>query len=362
MQVVSLVIDFEAETSDGCSGFKLEIPESEVSAGDVVDLRLWGMSVDALAGWALYQGTTPLGVGTCEQVTGEEFEQELDWSGEDTDSQQLDWPVAGLLSVVAVSELLILDDEGKFETWASRGEDVTALFKRQGYSCLAVTDGTPIYGTVLCTAKRTTPPPGLALDRARRLGRVRVVRFAPKRTFEISIQLINAGPCQRGDQLCGGDLPGDRLFHRDRSGRGSRVPGRAAGGYHGRGRVFDRAGRVDRGPRPPGGRRWLHGHGRGRPLKRFGGGVLMAETFKFSLTADRVYDIKVQRPKISDPTDGQEAGVTYLSTAEAITGPYLDNEDETRIDVRVTPAPDRADGAGGAGTGAPAPGRATGLV
>jgi hypothetical protein len=67
----------------------------------------------------------------------------------ETNEFQCEWPIGAMGRVVAVNELIEIDQaSGALQTWASIGEDVTAKFKRLGYSCLAVDDGTKLFGTV----------------------------------------------------------------------------------------------------------------------------------------------------------------------------------------------------------------------
>lgn len=66
-----------------------------------------------------------------------------------TYNYQAEWPIANVISVVALNEICALDPQtGEVFTWAVRGEDVTARFIKFGGSCVRQVDDIELFGSV----------------------------------------------------------------------------------------------------------------------------------------------------------------------------------------------------------------------
>ena len=229
MITTSLHLEY-AVNVDGadCSGVLFEIPSTEVTGGDVIDIRLWGMDFAILAPYALFLGTVSLGAGVNTTmplgdihetlIYGNKPTSDTGWvintitsivavnritfdnggsadvwaeAGDDittrfsstdnhlttigsvsltgsiaivyrssqdvselvdfaeTNDYQSTYPIAAIGRIIAVNELIEIDPHtGQLLSWAPVGADVTSRFERRGYSCIKVSDGTKLYGSV----------------------------------------------------------------------------------------------------------------------------------------------------------------------------------------------------------------------
>lgn len=235
-QSVTLNVEYGVTTGDDeCSGVLFEIPTTEVIGGDVIEIRLWGISKEILVPYSLRRGTVNLGLGTDKVmpvddivetvvfvnarsvntiwvidtlisvvadglVTYDDAGTPTEWAtdGEDKTSSfasssnilnlldieslsgnfivtyrstsdvqelvdfaetskfQCTWPMLDIQRVVALQELVKIDPvTGNVIRWCKEGQDVTSLFRRQGYSCLAVADNTALFGSVMLEYTRS---------------------------------------------------------------------------------------------------------------------------------------------------------------------------------------------------------------
>ena len=152
--VTTLVLDFSSRSSD-CSGLKIEQPGGEFSAGDQVELRLWG-PLSELTGWELLQETTSLGTGTRKVSTDLNVEEDVEFaiSAEPQNNADLEWPVDTLVSVVPKTRLLKMDDNNRPVVWARREVEALSKFARRGHCGIKTKDKTAIYGTVRVSYRR----------------------------------------------------------------------------------------------------------------------------------------------------------------------------------------------------------------
>ena len=161
--ITSLILDYATTTAGSCTGALFEVPDGTVYAGDTLTFKLWGNVGLGLfefmgewfpeSAYVLYHGTTSLGVGTLTTDTDlDDLEEDLDFSQEAY--KELSYPCSAMVSAVAGTELVYLDENDTPQVYASRGDDVSALFRISNTSCLATQDGQKIYGTVQLTATR----------------------------------------------------------------------------------------------------------------------------------------------------------------------------------------------------------------
>ncbi len=132
----------------------LEFPKQDVDPGEFVTIRAWAPDPAMLAGHELRAGAVSLGPGRPNAWRGQTTCRYFDFKG-DLESQRFDYPVLTVRRVLAFSPLFSAAG-GSMATVAPAGTDVTGLFFRRGYSCLAAapTLGS-LYGTVHATAERT---------------------------------------------------------------------------------------------------------------------------------------------------------------------------------------------------------------
>lgn len=137
-----------------CSGVLFELPTDEVIAGDVIEMRLWGGTLELLYPYVLFKGTDTMGAGEIlEAQTLEQVIQIIDFA--ETFNTQLEWPIAEINEVMAVTEIFYEDLDGNVQTWATKGELITSRFARNGYSCFYATDKINLYGSVKATMTRS---------------------------------------------------------------------------------------------------------------------------------------------------------------------------------------------------------------
>jgi len=122
----TIQVDYGTDLTGGdCSGVLFEIPTTEVIGGDVIDIRLWGMSFDMLAPYALYLGTVSMGAGVNTVMPLDDI---VEYAGfNNSNISVLDWSVSSLISVTAVTDI-IWDNNGVPETYALAGTDITVGF------------------------------------------------------------------------------------------------------------------------------------------------------------------------------------------------------------------------------------------
>lgn len=148
----TFTVDFNISRSLGdCSGRLVEVPDvSSNVTGEIVYVYLYGISMEMLEGWTLYQGTANLGVGTqqtldsSDQVTEETFDFEGD------DQKQMSYPIESINYIVANTEILKKDSEDNITVYFSQG-DVVSLSEigKEGFSCIKVQEeGSSVYGTL----------------------------------------------------------------------------------------------------------------------------------------------------------------------------------------------------------------------
>jgi len=137
-----------------CSGVLFELPDSEVQAGDNVEMRLWGGTIDLLYPYTLYKGTDTMGAGEILEAIGlEQIEQIIDFP--EKFSFQLDYPIISIDEVLAVTEIFYQDVDGEIYTWATKGELITNKFSRNGYSCIFALDKINLYGSIKAIMTRS---------------------------------------------------------------------------------------------------------------------------------------------------------------------------------------------------------------
>jgi|GEM_PF-5969467 len=150
--VQTMLVPFSSSGQEN-GGVKIEVPAQSVDPGEPVRMYLWGASADALAGYTLTQGADGLGAGTLRQYPDQTEAHlfELDGTG---GLRAFDWPVVGLMTVVAVGHCFVVDGND-VAVVALPGEDVTRFFRLSG-NALAPAVGAPkLVGTVMGTAARS---------------------------------------------------------------------------------------------------------------------------------------------------------------------------------------------------------------
>ena len=140
--------------SEECSGALFQIPTTEVVGGDVIEIRIWGMDWEMLAPYSLYKGTDTMGAGeNVEEDPATELNENVDFA--ETWKHQAEFPIARIVNVEALSEILIIDNQGNVVNYATIGEDITAQFSLHGYSCIKQKDKIKLYGSARITYERT---------------------------------------------------------------------------------------------------------------------------------------------------------------------------------------------------------------
>jgi hypothetical protein len=138
-----------------CPSALLEFPPQDVDPGEAVTIRIWAPSPQLLAGYRLDAGLASLGPGRPNAWPGQTTCKYFDYAG-DNGPQQFDYPILALSRVLAFSPLYGLSATGRVTTLAPAGADVSSLFRRHGYSCLAPAAGLPaLYGTVHAVGERS---------------------------------------------------------------------------------------------------------------------------------------------------------------------------------------------------------------
>jgi hypothetical protein len=157
MTVQTLIVPFASGRTNGENGgVKIDVPATSVDPGEVVPIYLWGVSADALEGYALAQGADSLGGGTLRQYPGQTEARlfDLDGSG---GLKAFTWPVLRLLSVAAVGPCFVVDGKD-VSLVALPGEDVTRHFRLSGNALAPAVDsavGGKLCGSVRATAARS---------------------------------------------------------------------------------------------------------------------------------------------------------------------------------------------------------------
>lgn len=118
----NLVVDYGIGTEQKCSGVLFEIPSLEIIGGDVIDLRLWGMSHEMLVPYNILQGLSTIGPGQLKMMPNEPITENVQFGG--SISALTDWYISRVYSIVATSD--IKKDDGS--TIGLNGKSVTGLF------------------------------------------------------------------------------------------------------------------------------------------------------------------------------------------------------------------------------------------
>lgn len=135
-----------------CSGVLFEIPQVDVIGGQEIDIVLWGADYQELGKYTIFQATSSLGGGTTVTVPEEEITEDVDFA--ETSKVQCKWPIAGINSATALSEISYIEDDDVL-SWASDGALITNRVSKIGYSCIGVASGENIYGTIRLKYNRT---------------------------------------------------------------------------------------------------------------------------------------------------------------------------------------------------------------
>lgn len=146
-----IVVDYGIDVGEGeCSGVLFEVPNTELVGGDVCEIRLWGLNSTSLSPYYLMQGTTSMGSGESIVLANKVVSVVIDFA--ETFSYQCEWPVDSIVSVIALNEIVILDDiTGDVVTWASKGDNITSRFAVKGQSCITQVGEVELYGSVTLT-------------------------------------------------------------------------------------------------------------------------------------------------------------------------------------------------------------------
>lgn len=153
-QKLSSVVAVQYAHVKECSGVLFELPTAEVVAGDTLEMRLWGGTLDLLYPYTLYKGTDTMGSGEILEAQNlEQMIQIIDFA--ETFNIQLEWPIVEINEVLAVTEIFYEDIDGNIQTWATKGELITPRFARNGYSCFYALDKIKLYGSVKATMTRS---------------------------------------------------------------------------------------------------------------------------------------------------------------------------------------------------------------
>lgn len=139
-------ISYDPTVDSSCSGELFEIPKTQVVGGDVVQMLIWGMNFDNLAPYNLFKGTESMGYGVNVTTSSDEITAIVDFA--ETFNYQAEYPIFEINRIEAVTEILYEDFNGDIVTWATKGQNVTSLFRRKGYSCIEMIDQIEIYGSV----------------------------------------------------------------------------------------------------------------------------------------------------------------------------------------------------------------------
>ena len=150
-QTVAITASYSDEITE-CKGVLFELPAQEAQAGDQVEMRLWGGTRELLEPYTLYKGTQTMGAGELLETDIITITPVIDFA--ETFKHQLEWPIDSIEHVEAITEMFVIDDN-EVETWASRGDNITDRFFRDGYSCITAADRIPLYGSVRATCNRS---------------------------------------------------------------------------------------------------------------------------------------------------------------------------------------------------------------
>jgi len=172
MSTATLVLDFGQQAGQECPLLYVEVPESQVRAGEELAIRLWG-SLERLEGWTLCVFGKSLGTGTLGQLEADEreWQEQVDFAAS-TASEQLEYPFVRVVGAETLTPIAWIDPERPQppRVLANRGVQAGGRLRRKGYSCLEVIDApAPLYGSLLVTVERvahfrewtvTVPPDG----------------------------------------------------------------------------------------------------------------------------------------------------------------------------------------------------------
>ncbi len=152
MATRTLLVPFAAAGQEN-GGVKLSVPAQSVDPGEAVRIALWGASGAALAGYGLNQGSDGLGSGTLRRYDGQTEARLFDLDGA-TELHAFDWPVASLVSVVAVGQVFVAEGNA-VRLIGLPGEDLTRFFRLSGNALARIVGGPRMIGAVRATAVRS---------------------------------------------------------------------------------------------------------------------------------------------------------------------------------------------------------------
>jgi hypothetical protein len=151
-KTTSLTVEFGIDSSQECSGVLFEIPTTEVIGGDILEIRLWGMSHAMLVPYSLRRGTVNMGLGTNKTMPVNDIIEQVSFSA--SRAGNTIWTISSIISVIATGTIMY-DNNGTPTVWASNGENKTASFVGAS-NILSVLDIVFLTGTFTVTYRSTS--------------------------------------------------------------------------------------------------------------------------------------------------------------------------------------------------------------
>ena len=136
--------------STDCSGALFEIPNTEVVGGDAVYIRLWGMSFDMLAPYALVLGTDTdsMGAGVNTEIPLDDIIEMVNFGDSITSTTK--WVIDSISAIIAVGDILDIEDG----IWAYGGADLLSQFTSSD-NILSTVSAEAINGNIQVTYRST---------------------------------------------------------------------------------------------------------------------------------------------------------------------------------------------------------------
>jgi len=145
----TLVIDFTTETEgDGCGDRLLEIVDSSYAIGKRIEFKAWALTASRLNNLSMQYGASrPLGMGYLRTIQNSSHEESISFEG--TEQIQLTYPAYSIISAVAKTDIIKIDNEQTGSTFATRGSNIASKLIRKGGSCIGMREeGYVLSGTI----------------------------------------------------------------------------------------------------------------------------------------------------------------------------------------------------------------------